>query len=73
MITSKEAYVWIWLPENTCPVVAGKLTIHGNQYVFNYGQSYLARKDAMAIYDRELPLQPGLIYPLVGLNLSIAR
>jgi serine/threonine-protein kinase HipA len=35
-----EAFVWIWLPEETEPVVASKLTAQGSSLVFNYGQSY---------------------------------
>lgn len=67
MITSKsnprEAYVWIWLPNATEPVVAGKLMQQEQKYSFNYGKSYLERINAIALYDRELPLQRGLIYP----------
>src|SRR5258707_3536861 len=55
----KEAYVWIWLPNETMPVVAGLLTAIGNQLVFNYGRSYLNRENAIAIYDPELPLKSG--------------
>ncbi|MEG9862723.1 MAG: hypothetical protein V6Z81_09625 [Parvularculales bacterium] len=62
MMTSKpdysEIYVWIWLPGATEPVVAGKL-VKGPDIEFNYGQSYLARKDAIPIFDEELPLIPG--------------
>ena len=75
-MTSKkytEAYVWIWLPETTEPVVAGKLEVEGNTLVFNYGKSYLARTDgarpAIAIYDKELPLQAGDIPLLDGLDM----
>jgi len=50
----KEAYVWIWLPGETKPVVAGILQP-------NYGRSYLARENAISIYQPELPLQPGEI------------
>ncbi len=35
-----EAYVWIWLPSATEPVVAGLLSKQGGQLVFNYGRSY---------------------------------
>ncbi len=62
-----EVYVWIWLPEETEPVVAGKLTAVGPTYVFNYGKSYLQRDNAIAIYDAELPLRPGLLPLLPGL------
>jgi serine/threonine-protein kinase HipA len=70
MMTSKkeyeEAYVWIWLPEETEPVVAGKLVKRGSVLLFNYGQSYLARDNAMAIYEPELPLKAGLAEALLG-------
>ena len=57
-----EAYVWIWLPNETQPVVAGRIAQQGDgRLVFNYGQSYLARKNAIAIYAPELPLQAGEI------------
>lgn len=60
--TPAEAYVWIWLPDATEPVVAGRLERAQNgQLRFNYGQSYLARPNAIAIYDPELPLQTGMI------------
>ena len=65
----KEAYVWIWLPNETMPVVAGLLTAIGNQLVFNYGRSYLNRENAIAIYDPELPLKPGEIPLLPGLSM----
>jgi serine/threonine-protein kinase HipA len=57
-----EAFVWIWLPGATQPVVAGRLArAQGGRLTFNYGQSYLARADAIAIYDPELPLRAGAI------------
>ncbi|MDI1301940.1 MAG: HipA domain-containing protein [bacterium] len=64
-----EAYVWIWLPGETAPVVAGHLGRQGQALVFNYGRSYLERPDAIAIYDRELPLKPGLLPLLKGLSM----
>lgn len=60
-------YVWIWLPGNTEPVVAGKLTAHGRVYLFNYGKSYLRREDAIPIFDVELPLRQGILPLLPGL------
>ena len=62
-----EAYVWIWLPGETAPVVAGLLERDGTNFVFNYGQSYLKRGDAIAIYDPELPLKAGRLPLLPGL------
>lgn len=61
MMTSDYAFVWIWLPNATTPVVAGKLTRQNNRFIFNYGRSYLNRENAIAIYDPELPLQAGEI------------
>jgi serine/threonine-protein kinase HipA len=58
-----EAFVWIWLPDAVAPVVAGRVARDGQFYSFNYGQSYLARRDAMAIYLPELPLRRGAIAP----------
>ncbi len=58
----EEAYVWIWLPHETQPVVAGRIARqYDGRLAFNYGQSYLARKNAIAIYDPELPLRAGEI------------
>ena len=64
-----EIFVWIWLPEKTEPVVAGKLSSQGQAYVFNYGKSYLERDNAIAIYDAELPFRQGLIPLLPGLSI----
>ena len=58
----EEAYVWIWLPHETQPVVAGRIARQNDgRLLFNYGQSYLARANAIAIYDPELPLRAGEI------------
>lgn len=65
----QEAYVWVWLPQANEPTVAGLLTRQGRQLVFNYGRSYLARPDAMALYAPELPLRAGVIPLLPGLDM----
>jgi len=65
-----EAYVWLWLPGATEPVVAGKLEAHGKRLRFNYGKRYLERADAISIYTAELPLQPGYIDPIRNLELA---
>ncbi len=44
------AFVWIWLPGKTKPIVAGKLTTEDKFLVFNYGRSYLERKNAIPIF-----------------------
>lgn len=59
----REAYVWIWLPGETEPVVAGRIERDKDIFVFNYGQSYLDRSDAISIYLPELPLGRGAIVP----------
>ena len=64
-----EAYVWIWLPGETEPVVAGKLEAEGDKLLFAYGRSYLARENAISIYDQELPLRRGTHDPLDGLTI----
>lgn len=72
MMTSREyayAYVWVWLPDETNPIVAGKLTSEGEQIVFNYGQSYLGRDDAISLYNPELPLSDGILPLLNGLSM----
>jgi len=69
----KEAYVWIWLPEEIKPVIAGKLEVDGDNILFNYGKSYLERmhdsKMTFPIYDVELPLKPGILPLLNGLSM----
>src|SRR5436309_9450588 len=65
----KEAYVWIWLPNETEPVVAGVLTQIRKQLLFNYGKSYLDRKNAISIYEPELPLEAGEIPLSEGLSM----
>ncbi len=65
----QEAYVWIWLARAEEPVVAGLLSRQGSQIVFNYGRSYLARSEAIAIYAPELPLQSGVIPLQSGMNM----
>ena len=60
MISKKEeTYVWIWLPGQDEPVVAGRLSQEKDRLLFNYGQSYLRREGAIAIYEPELPLKAG--------------
>lgn len=71
MISSseKEAYVWVWLPGTTEPVVAGRLVRDGDNLLFNYGQSYLARDNAISLYGRELPLRRGELPLPIGLTM----
>jgi serine/threonine-protein kinase HipA len=55
----QTAFVWIWLPSETKPVVAGRIDKIDGGHTFTYGQSYLTRKNAIPIYLPELPLQEG--------------
>ncbi len=69
----KEAYVWIWLPNATRPVVAGRLEANGEKLLFNYGKSYLERVNdtanpAISIYEEELPLKGGELPLINGLS-----
>ena len=66
----EEAYVWIWLPGATTPVVAGRIARDGERLIFNYGQSYLDRNDRIPIYEPELPLRGGAIAPEAGLSMA---
>ena len=69
----KEAFVWIWLADETEPVVAGKLKVDDGTILFNYGKSYLERvndtKPCVSIYEPELPLKAGALPLLKGLNM----
>lgn len=65
----KEAFVWIWLPEEKEPIVAGRLEADKGYIHFNYGRSYLQRINdklpAPSIFEPELPLKRGAL-PLLG-------
>ena len=67
-----EAYVWVWLPDQTEPVVAGRFFADGNELLFNYGQSYLTRPDALPLYLPELPLHPGALPLPEGMHMPSA-
>lgn len=65
--------MWIWLPDKTQPVVAGKLTEDKGFIQFNYGKTYLERTGAahpaISIYEPELPLEAGILPLLDGLHM----
>ncbi len=63
------AFVWVWLPGATDPVVAGRVQTTGTSNLgpvlsFTYGRSYVARADAIALFTPELPLRPGTFDPM---------
>jgi serine/threonine-protein kinase HipA len=68
-----EAFVWIWLPDETRPIVAGRLEADNGNVLFNYGKSYLERvtdsKPVMPIYEPELPLKAGALPLTEGLSI----
>ena len=70
---NEEAFVWIWLPDETKPVVAGRLEADNGNILFNYGKSYLDRigeqPAAIPIYEPELPLQAGALPLPKGLTM----
>ena len=68
----REAFVWIWLPSRTVPVVAGRIHAEDDHFVFTYGRSYLSRDDAIPVYAPELPLSSGAIVPEPPLEIANA-
>ena len=71
---ARDAFVWIWLPGQAEPVVAGRLhyQTHGRRYVFGYGRSYLDRADAISVYGPELPLRSGWQVPASNMVIASA-
>jgi serine/threonine-protein kinase HipA len=67
--TYDEAYVWVWLPGATAPVVAGRLHSHDGLVNFNYGRSYRELREAVPLYLPELPLKAGELPLLAGLTM----
>ena len=66
----KGAYVWMWLKEQSTPIVVGRVEANSEGLLsFNYGQSYLKRTDAIALYGSELPLQAGRIPLLANMDM----
>jgi serine/threonine-protein kinase HipA len=63
---TSEAFVWIWLPDASGPILCGKLQEDAGELRFFYGKSYLERNDAISLDMRELPLENGVFRPRVG-------
>ncbi|MBD8892605.1 type II toxin-antitoxin system HipA family toxin [Roseibium litorale] len=66
----EELFVWIWLPGQVEPVVAGRVAARDRIIYFNYGRSYLARPDAIPVFNLDLPLGAGVIDPPAGHGLA---
>ena len=60
---SRQAFIWVWLPGDPSPVVAGRMELRGARYAFTYGRSYRERRDAIALSPIELPLEAGTFEP----------
>ncbi len=64
-----RAFVWVWLPGATEPVVCGAVDRTGRVLdrepvvTFTYARSYLARPDAVSLFPAELPLLRGVHDP----------
>ena len=46
---SDEAYLWLYLPGETEPVVCGIVAFNGQDHVFRYAKSYLQRDNAIPL------------------------
>ncbi|TGK87583.1 type II toxin-antitoxin system HipA family toxin [Leptospira noumeaensis] len=75
-MTSKEAYVWIWLDGKVDPIVCGRIEEESDFYYFNYGRSYLEKAkgntNTLSIYEPELPLIEGRLPLLNNLKMPNA-
>lgn len=70
---TSEAFVWIWLPDETGAVLCGKLRQSSGELQFYYGKSYLERTNAISLDMRELPLESGMFRPRFGEMHSVIR
>lgn len=64
---AQKAYVWIWLPEQAKPMLAGQITKQGQLHQFVYSRLYREYAQAIALSPLELPLQRGTFTPQ-GMN-----
>jgi serine/threonine-protein kinase HipA len=70
---TSEAFVWIWLPDETEAVLCGKLQQSKEELHFYYGKSYLLNPHAISLDTRELPLENSLFRPRFGEMHSVIR
>lgn len=66
-MTSDPVFVWVWLPGEIEPVVAGRLD-PGQAASFVYARSYMERSSSIALAP-EIPLGDGRIMPAAGLTI----
>lgn len=55
-IPAEQAFVWIWLPQQTAPICAGRIRLVNDLYQFKYSKKYLLAKNAIPLSALELPL-----------------
>ncbi|WP_422050887.1 type II toxin-antitoxin system HipA family toxin [Shimia sp.] len=67
---AKSLFVWIWLPGETEPLVAGRLDLVKGVHEFTYGRSYLNTPNAVPIYLPDLPLEKGIIAPAAPMTIA---
>lgn len=60
-------YVWVWPLAANAPVVCGRVWSEGSTHRFLYGQSYLRRPDAVALFG--MPLSDAPMDPPAGMGL----
>ncbi len=69
VVTPSRLFVWVWLPGNTEPVVAGVLERSRAQFgdepvlLFAYARSYRENPHAISLFAPELPLVTGTMDP----------
>ncbi len=67
MTSERTAYIHIWLPGESAPVVCGRLHEgEASRLDWVYARSYLERSDAIALDLDELPLERGRVAPPLG-------
>ncbi len=64
---ASSAFVWIWLPNETTPIVAGRIKERDGKCVFEYSTNYRHHPKAIALSPFELPLQEAVFVPQ-GMN-----
>lgn len=68
MTPSDMAFVWMWLPDATEPVVTGRVDEVDGEVIFTYGRSYLSRSDRIPLEHDSLALVEGPQRPPIGLT-----
>lgn len=58
---TSEQFVWVWLPDQPDPIVAGRVREAGNRCSFQYGQTYLSHPSAIPFFG--IPLERGIQHP----------